>query len=61
MGLLVTHLGTDAGGTDDGEQGVSLWPHRHLNSREDLWEFVLVFVCWSNCVYKHLETSETRA
>lgn len=60
MGFLVTNFGADAGCTDDGKQWVSFWPHCHINTWEDLWEFVLVLICWSNRVYKHLQTSKIK-
>lgn len=60
MGFLVTNFGADAGCTDDGKQWVSFWPHCHINTWKDLWEFVLVLICWSNRVYKHLQTSKIK-
>lgn len=53
--LVVTNLRTDTGCTDDGKEGVSLWPHRHLNTWEQLREFVLILVCWADCVDKYLK------
>lgn len=53
--LEVTNLRTDTGCTDDGKEGVSFWPHRHLNAGEKLGELRLVLLCWTNCVHKYLQ------
>lgn len=59
--LCLTYLCTDTGCTDDGEEGVSFWSHCHLDTWEQVREFLLVFLCWTDCVHKNLQhNTETK-
>jgi len=52
--MVFTNLCTDTGCTDNREEGVGLWPHSHVNTREPLGEFLLILLCWANCVHINL-------
>lgn len=56
---VIPNLRTDTGCTDDGEEGVSFWPHSHLNTREPLRQFLLILLCWANCVHINLQSRKT--
>ncbi len=56
--LAVTNLCTNTSCTDDGEEGVSLWPHSHLDTWEQLREFFFILFCGADCVDKYLRKPE---
>lgn len=58
MSEVATNLRTDTGCADNGEEGVGLWPHGHIDTRKQLREFVLVLVCGADCVHKYLQNTE---
>lgn len=57
--MILTDLRTDTGCTDNGEEGVGLWPHSHLDTREPLGEFLLILLCRANCVHINLQNTGT--
>lgn len=58
--VVLTNLCTNTSCTDNRKEGVSLWPHCHIDTREQLGEFLLILLCWANCVHINLSKTDGR-
>lgn len=56
MSCTGTDLGADAGGADDGEEGVGFGAYGHLHPGETLRQLLLILLCRAYCIHKHLKT-----